>query len=453
MGTNDDGTMFPEQLYRITAPLLSLAAELPLNERLLQLCHLLVDHTQLEQPDAHSHLSQAYFHELLHYANTAIPHAEDGLLTSLELSRRYIQNEYAERITIATLAGSIRISPKYYMELFSKHYGIGAIQYLNQIRIEAAKRLLMRGGRRLREIALACGFQDEFYFSRRFKQETGVSPSHFIHNRSRVIVVLDSAFLGFLAPLHFLPYAAPSHPIWRSYYDELIGNELMLRLSIGRSPSIIHNNVHTLLREGRQYDIIFYPADQLHQDVQLLESAGTLVSIDLAHAQWQIPFLQIASLLHAESEAARFIAAYEYEVLAASMKLSRWRETHSIQLLLIEGTYIYNYASHTASSVLFEDLGFRAAHSHVNDIDTPFSLSELIEAQPDILFVLIYQDEESMYTWESLQFHEDWLELPAIRQRQLYMLQHFPWREDSPLARKLIVDATVRMLSDNPPSY
>jgi AraC-like DNA-binding protein len=55
-------------------------------------------------------------------------------------------------------------------------FGVPPARYLRQLRISEARRLVAESMLSIREIAAACGFEDEFYFSRRFRRETGLAP-------------------------------------------------------------------------------------------------------------------------------------------------------------------------------------------------------------------------------------------------------------------------------------
>lgn len=62
---------------------------------------------------------------------------------------------------------------------FSKYFGISPGQYLIALRMNRALELLKENTHSVKEIAFACGFTDEKYFSRAFKKRYGVPPSHF----------------------------------------------------------------------------------------------------------------------------------------------------------------------------------------------------------------------------------------------------------------------------------
>lgn len=71
-------------------------------------------------------------------------------------------------------------SPKYASTIFKKHMGIGFTNYLLNLRINNAQRLIDMGMTSIKEISTLSGFSDPFYFSRVFKQRFEKSPSEYI---------------------------------------------------------------------------------------------------------------------------------------------------------------------------------------------------------------------------------------------------------------------------------
>lgn len=74
----------------------------------------------------------------------------------------------------------------YFCLKFKKQYGYTPKEYLDEMRIGFAKNLLMIYGSEMLivEVAHLCGYRDAFYFSRKFKKKTGMSPQQFIRNKS-----------------------------------------------------------------------------------------------------------------------------------------------------------------------------------------------------------------------------------------------------------------------------
>ena len=89
----------------------------------------------------------------------------------------YINRHYNEELSVNTLASKFFISPSYFSHLFKKNSGRGVIEYINEVRVSRAKGLLETTDTPIGDIALSVGFGDINYFSRKFKELTGVSPS------------------------------------------------------------------------------------------------------------------------------------------------------------------------------------------------------------------------------------------------------------------------------------
>lgn len=82
-------------------------------------------------------------------------------------------------LTVRELAERLHISPCYFCKLFRKQTGLTFTDYRTQVRIEAAKRLLLDPTRRVSEAAYECGFDSIPYFNRAFRRHVGCSPSEF----------------------------------------------------------------------------------------------------------------------------------------------------------------------------------------------------------------------------------------------------------------------------------
>lgn len=98
---------------------------------------------------------------------------------SFERCRKFLEAHYTGLPGIAAAASSCHVSPEYFSRLFRKHTGTTAERYLKRLRLNQAVRLLQQSGFSVKEIALRVGFNDQFHFSKAFKSEHGLSPSHF----------------------------------------------------------------------------------------------------------------------------------------------------------------------------------------------------------------------------------------------------------------------------------
>ena len=93
---------------------------------------------------------------------------------------QYIRQNYSDPdLNITRVAQHIDLSPGYLSQLFKKTTGASFADYLNQFRIEEAKKLLRSTHMRIYEVSEAVGYHNSKYFFQVFKQLTGNRPREF----------------------------------------------------------------------------------------------------------------------------------------------------------------------------------------------------------------------------------------------------------------------------------
>ncbi|WP_025846002.1 AraC family transcriptional regulator [Paenibacillus ehimensis] len=89
---------------------------------------------------------------------------------------RYIDERYAEQVTLHSLASLFQCSVRQLQRLFKARLQLGPMEYLMQVRMQNAKAMLRQTDAPLQHIAESVGYSDGYYFSRMFKKYVGVSP-------------------------------------------------------------------------------------------------------------------------------------------------------------------------------------------------------------------------------------------------------------------------------------
>ena len=96
-----------------------------------------------------------------------------------EAVRDYLEQHYHEPLSRESVAKHFYVSANYLSQLFQKEGKIKFNEYLNHIRLERAKYLLIEYDMKVKEVAHRCGFKDSNYFCRIFRNQTARSPSEY----------------------------------------------------------------------------------------------------------------------------------------------------------------------------------------------------------------------------------------------------------------------------------
>lgn len=129
--------------------------QLAVKGNLFQILFLLISHRQIK---------------------SAEPALQSKSLEKIKTILKYVEEHYAEPITIDDMAALTFYSKSHFMKFFKAHMGTGFVKYLNDYRLTIAERLLRTSDASVLEIAEITGFDNLSYFNRIFKKKYGQSP-------------------------------------------------------------------------------------------------------------------------------------------------------------------------------------------------------------------------------------------------------------------------------------
>lgn len=389
--------------------------------------------------------------ELLYAAVAATSERTTDTREALERSKAYMEERYVEEITIHQLAAIAELSPKYYVDLFKKTYGISALDHLTKLRMNKAKLLMIQSDRLLKDIASEVGYSDPFYFSRKFKQTFGLSPSQYMKQRSRRLAVYGkSAILGYLLAMKVIPHAAPLHPMWSKLYYKQYGNDIPFHLNA------VRQNYH----QSQNLDLIAQSKPELiitHPDLEQWERNGLaaiapIVELRDAESGWKECYLALADVLGEQAVAQRWMDEYEHKLALSREKLYQRGYRPRVLTLKLLRSQFYLFGNRGMHEVLYEGLGLIPAHEQAElNYSIPIQLEEIDRIEADIVLLLVCRDSETLEEWKALQQSTAWFAMRMVRDNKLHQIPSQPWREYSPLALDQMVDEALRIISGNCP--
>lgn len=121
----------------------------------------------------------SYLLGLFYSAQQARPTTETGNTNAIESAIVRIHNEFASNVNMKVLAEEIGVGYSWFRHAFVVHTGLSPHQYLLELRLVRARKLLAETNLAVKEIAMQTGFEDEHYFSRLFRRKLNFTPGQF----------------------------------------------------------------------------------------------------------------------------------------------------------------------------------------------------------------------------------------------------------------------------------
>jgi AraC-like DNA-binding protein len=174
----------PGEAGRSAAPMLLSAEECVFLRRLFSsMAALLENQDDVYWPCR----SRSYFLEILYFLwRRPAPEAAGGRPGPARRARDRILSRYAERLSLPDLARELGTNRTSLQEQFKSEYGRTVMEYLGDIRVEAATILMRNTELSLAEIGDRVGYADYSNFFREFRKRRGDTPSRYRETRLKV---------------------------------------------------------------------------------------------------------------------------------------------------------------------------------------------------------------------------------------------------------------------------
>lgn len=136
----------------------------------LSLC---IDEMLKDAPESHLKMHLCFFSALVRLSERA----RNAKETQADQVKKYIEAHAKEKISLAEIATLFGYTKQHVIRIFKAKFGITPTAFIDCCRLEHAMLLLSESDMTVEAIALASGFEDANYFSRRFRKRFGDSPT------------------------------------------------------------------------------------------------------------------------------------------------------------------------------------------------------------------------------------------------------------------------------------
>lgn len=368
--------------------------------------------------------------------------AKNGPLPAARQSIRYMDEHYMLPLTVKQLAEQTGMDCGQYASVMRRLTGLTPLEYLNKLRIKRAKQLLLKTDSPLRDIARQVGFADEYYFNRRFRQMTAMTPRQYAQSMRGSKRIFDDAGHEVLIPLN------PRRVV---YYGEALGDFWML--DIWPVGSNLYGMEHSWLMKDakaisgiKDIGIPFHSgrAERLEPDLIVLSLADDRVYREASRIAPTIVFNSHASLesrlrtlgvwFDRQEAAERVIQIYHQRLETAHRLLaSRIRpgETASV-FLCHRGSKLFVMGALGLSGLLYRIGAMRPPEALRDVLDTrePYRMigeQDIPRYAGERIFVPLPENADARRATERLLQSERWQSLPAVSEGRVHLVEESKW--------------------------
>lgn len=169
--------IFKHSLFKISEPVLYLGDNEIITSLMLKVFALLEAHAP-----GNEKIVASYVPVILATLETLMrqkPGSHEKAEMMVKKCQVYLLENFDKPIDMKAVASELQVSYTYLRRIFKQITGTSPQQYLLKLRLQKARDLLVMTQKPVKEIALECGFNSPYYFSRYFKEDRGIAPSEY----------------------------------------------------------------------------------------------------------------------------------------------------------------------------------------------------------------------------------------------------------------------------------
>ncbi|GGH60959.1 hypothetical protein GCM10008014_35950 [Paenibacillus silvae] len=384
---------------------------------------------------------QQWFRDMVRQNDAGLEVHNDRL--SLQETVHYIDAHYDQMITVDELASRAGLSRASYTRHFKRSTGQLPLDYVNRVRLERSKQLLQVTADRLHEIASRVGFSNEYYFSRRFKQYTGVSPGVYRRNHRQEVRVFAPYLEDFLLALGIKPIIQGSHRAW--------GRQRYLQLD--DVPEFDVSQLDAGFHAEHTPEFIMLDMGYKTWNLDRLEQVAPVYYVNHDGEDWRTILKATADILGRTNRVQDVIETYEHKVSRARRHLHDRLRKETVAFLRVSASEITLYGDECGyvGPIIYQDLGLRP-HPYVQKWTrgkrgVSIGLEQLNQLDADHLLITFDTRNSCDFGEERrLLDRQEWKQLPAVRRGNVYEVDFMSWMNYGVLSHNKKIDDILRFM-------
>lgn len=380
------------------------------------------------------------FQEMLYWIKLhALPQSDKRTAEQrIEQTIRYMQARYSEKIEMGALSAMVNLTASSFSRLFKKKTGETPLDYLTQLRIGQAKKLLARNDCLIKEVSSAVGYEDEFYFSRIFHRLVGVSPTIYMKRHRLRVAVASCLHLG----------------------DSLLtlGVEPVAAVNLCRIPGMDAEE-HRLLfasqwaeLEQAQPDLII--TDKYHHPYHERLGELTRVVTIPPGSDWMAHYRKMAELVGRGEEAERTLGQLALRLTAVRRELQRSMRGKTVGIVQVSerGVTLHGTGDRPLNELLFRELGLKPGnHTSLYARSPELQPEWMPPLEADYVFVSKkHVRAGSDRVFERMSRTPAWKAMTAVRCNRIMLIPHWFRLSWTPDGRHTIMDELLDTMRASP---
>lgn len=392
--------------------------------------------------------TQLYMYELLELLLGSTPAVlPGGEKRAIQMTIPYMHQAYDSDLTLEKLAELAGMHPSYYSQMFKQELNMSPITFLTHIRMNRAKEELLLTNRKMSEVARRVGYQDSFYFSRRFKEYAGYAPTMYKQQTKPNIISLSYAYTDHLLTLGITPVAA-------QVYKDIPETTRTLALPFHGS-DVWQVSRQTFLET--KPDLILGKDNVTSKARELIGDLAPIITIPWGTLDMFQQFHEVARIVGKMEIASEWLEQHARKVQAARKQVKETVGEAVVTICVIGHFGLRIYGTRNIGHVFYQSLELMpskrlqqniAEHTGAKHFNwKAIEMEQLIEYDSDYLFIVVRPDVKAMEYLRQLETQEAWLQHAAVRRGQVHFLDWDRWIVYAPTSAQSQLDEAVKKLT------